>query len=230
VSELLRLYAEAGEDGYPSAWHRCPTCSGSGWICCATEEGTSRSCRLCRGSCPSSDGCPSCTPLGRCGGEGSIKALVRAMAEDRCVRCGHPYQKGDGEWSRCDEQCTHDGPTRIRVYSSGENPPIVGSWIESVVEARWRILTVHHLATNSKLDCRWWNLAVLCQRCHLEIQGKVRMERRWLHEHSGWFKPYVAGFYAWTKLGEDLTRAEVDARLDELLALEDRQLEIGASA
>ncbi len=35
----------------------------------------------------------------------------------------------------------------------------------------------------------------------------------------GWFKPYVAGFYAMKYLGQNLTRAQVMARLDELLAL-----------
>lgn len=56
-------------------------------------------------------------------------------------------------------------------------------------------LTVHHL-TGEKDNCRWWNLAPLCQRCHLQIQGKVIMHRPWLLEHSEWFKPYVAGYYA----------------------------------
>ena len=37
---------------------------------------------------------------------------------------------------------------------------------------------------------------------------------------AGGFKPYVAGFYARKYLGEMLTREEVDARMDELLALE----------
>lgn len=82
----------------------------------------------------------------------------------------------------------------------------------------WRILTVHHL-DGDKFNCRWWNLAALCQRCHLKIQGRVIMDRPWLFEHSEWFRPYVAGYYAWTLLGEDLTRTEVDARLPELLNL-----------
>ena len=81
-------------------------------------------------------------------------------------------------------------------------------------------LTVHHLDCD-KSNCRWWNLAALCQRCHLKIQCRVVMERPWvLTEHSEWFRPYVAGFYAWKYLGQDLSRAEVMARLDELLALE----------
>jgi hypothetical protein len=39
-------------------------------------------------------------------------------------------------------------------------------------------------------------------------------------EHSEWFKPYVAGFYAHKYLGLALSRDEVEARLDELLELE----------
>lgn len=46
------------------------------------------------------------------------------------------------------------------------------------------------------------------------------MERVWPWEHSDWFKPYAAGWYAWAYLGEDLTREQVGERLDELLSLE----------
>ena len=44
-------------------------------------------------------------------------------------------------------------------------------------------LTVHHLDLDPSNN-RWWNLAALCQRCHLSIQGRVIMERPWLFEHS----------------------------------------------
>jgi hypothetical protein len=137
----------------------------------------------------------------------SIKHAVRQAIGHRCVRCGHPYRNGEhgnGEWSPCDERCTHGDPVRD---------------LDGVREAQWRILTVHHL-TGDKLDCRWWNLAALCQRCHLQIQGKVRMERVWPGEHTPWFRPYVAGYYAWTYLRQDLDRDDTIARLDELLALE----------
>lgn len=50
---------------------RCQTCGGSGWICCATGEGVAEDCELgCRGSCPSSDGCPTCAPPDGAGGTG----------------------------------------------------------------------------------------------------------------------------------------------------------------
>jgi hypothetical protein len=87
------------------------------------------------------------------------------------------------------------------------------------VEAEWRILTVHHL-DGDKANLAWWNLAALCQRCHLEIQAKVVLERVYPHEHSTWFQPHAAGWYAHAYLGETLTKEESMARLDELLSLE----------
>ena len=56
-------------------------------------------------------------------------------------------------------------------------------------------LTVHHLDIDPS-NCKWWNLAALCQRCHLHIQAKVDMTQPYMFEHSEWFKPYVAGYYA----------------------------------
>jgi len=150
-----------------------------------------------------------------------IKGAVRADAGHRCVRCSHPYDKGAGEWSRCDELCFLNdrhgfgpGLARSRFEYDGGS----GEGIE-VVEARWRILTVHHL-NGVKHDCRWWNLVALCQRCHLSVQSRVTMERVYPFEHSDWFKPYAAGWYAHAYLGEDLTREETMGRLDELLNLE----------
>lgn len=82
-------------------------------------------------------------------------------------------------------------------------------------------LTVHHVTMEKDLPFyRWWGFLVLCQRCHLTIQAKVDLSRPWIFEHSPWFFPFVAGFYAWKYLGLELTRPQVEARLDELLALE----------
>ena len=158
----------------------------------------------------------------------SIKDAVREEAGHRCVRCGHPYRKGEhgnGEWSPCRKGCAHGGPVRIKSFgqwTEHDEPPFpIANAIRTrrPVEARWRILTVHHL-TGDKRDCRWWNLAALCQRCHLTIQGRVRMEQVYPHEHSEWFKPYAAGYYAATYLSEALTREQTMERLDELLGLE----------
>lgn len=81
------------------------------------------------------------------------------------------------------------------------------------------VLTVHHF-DGQKDNCQWWNLLALCQRCHLSVQGRVDPEQPYMFEHAEWIKPYVAGFYADKYLGEDLTRAEIMKRLDELLAME----------
>jgi hypothetical protein len=79
------------------------------------------------------------------------------------------------------------------------------------------ILTVHHLDMNPANNA-WWNLVALDQRCHLHVQAKVVMERVWLFDHSEWFKPYAAGYYAHLYgLPED--RYYVMEHLDELLAL-----------
>jgi hypothetical protein len=165
------------------------------------------------------------------GGPG-VKHLAREAAGHRCVRCLHPYPQGAGEWSRCEPTtCRHGGPVRWL------DPD--GDWVEfdlgttplcsttpdgdrRTVEAQWRILTVHHLrqGREAKRDLRWWNLAPLCQRCHLQVQRKVHMERVYPWPHTEWFRPYVAGWYAWAYLGEELTREQAEARVDELLALE----------
>lgn len=82
------------------------------------------------------------------------------------------------------------------------------------------MLTVHHLDMNPS-NSAWYNLLPLCCKCHLQIQHRVILERPWvMSEHSEWFKPYIAGFYAHKYLGLDLTREETEARLPELLSLE----------
>ena len=76
-------------------------------------------------------------------------------------------------------------------------------------------LTVHHIDMD-KANCEWWNLAALCQRCHLSIQSKVIIEQYWMFEHSEWFKPYVAGYYA-HQYGYSTERPFVEKHLDYLL-------------
>lgn len=213
------------QNDYPEDWNRCTGCDGTGL------DGSDPS--LLYALRP---------PCGKCLGMGSLKARVRLEAGHRCIRCRHPYiPKGDAKmlgveptphhWSPCDQRCEHGGPIRWRLDADewnlmAQTASTAAEWIAGSdtdqpvdVEAEWRILTVHHL-DGDKANCRWWNLAALCQRCHLEIQAKVVMERVWPHEHSAWFRPYVAGYYAFVYLGEDLSRDEVAARQDELLALE----------
>jgi hypothetical protein len=59
-------------------------------------------------------------------------------------------------------------------------------------------LTVHHL-DGDKSNCADWNLAALCQRCHLKIQGRVKMDQLFFLELmpiSGWFKKHYEGYLA----------------------------------
>lgn len=62
--------------------------------------------------------------------------------------------------------------------------------------ATGHVLTVHHLDGN-KSNCEDWNLAALCQRCHLAIQGRVKMDQLFFLDIlpvSGWFKPHYEGY------------------------------------
>lgn len=209
MSDLLRQYElwQCGPDGYPVAWH-------------SETKSLDQSNRL--------------------GGDGSrlepaIKDMIRELAGHRCQRCGHPYRKGEhgtGEWSLCDEYCTHGGPFGYMWNGELVEQHTLGNWSiawareygeknEQQPASQWRILTVHHL-DEDKANCRWWNLVALCQRDHLRMQRAVVMDRPWHYEHSEWFRPYAAGFYAWKYEGADLSREETLARLDELLAYERR--------
>lgn len=158
---------------------------------------------------------------------------VRAEAGHRCVRCGHPFESGKhgrGEWSPCDERCTHKGEVRAWVVSEEDDED--SRWWETEilteagkqakeypVEARWRVLTVHHL-DGDKANDAWWNTLALCQRCHLQIQTTVDPRIPYFLEHSDWFKHFAAGFYAHKYEGRFITREEAVERLDELLSYE----------
>lgn len=60
------------------------------------------------------------------------------------------------------------------------------------------VLTVHHLDGN-KANCADWNLAALCQRCHLTVQARVKMDQGFFEDMlpvSEWFKPHLDGYRA----------------------------------
>lgn len=163
-----------------------------------------------------------------------IARAVKDAAGWRCIRCGHPYVL-----SFESEQEAEDAMWRIFPASSGikvQPIPSGGYLIRSGIlpcdehcnghrhePVKQRVLTVHHLDGN-KENCEWWNLAALCQVCHLQVQGKVKMDQAYLHPHTPWFRPYVAAYYAFTLLGEELTRDQVEARLCELLSTGQRHL------
>jgi DNA-directed RNA polymerase subunit RPC12/RpoP len=123
----------------------------------------------------------------------AIAERVKSKAGYRCIRCGHPAERPSARVA-CDYGCRHRE------------------------DGKQRILTVHHL-DGDKGNCAWWNLLALCQVCHLYIQARVIPERPWLFDHSIWFRPYVAGFYASYYGGLAVTREEVMADMDRYLAL-----------
>ena len=64
------------------------------------------------------------------------------------------------------------------------------------------VLTVHHLDGN-KGNMADWNLACLCQRCHLHIQGKVTLAQFFMFEHTGWMKSHVEGYLKSIRVAAD---------------------------
>lgn len=57
------------------------------------------------------------------------------------------------------------------------------------------VLTVHHLDLD-KGNNAWWNLAALCQACHLSIQSTLNLNQLTFMDFEDWIKPYLAGYYA----------------------------------
>lgn len=60
------------------------------------------------------------------------------------------------------------------------------------------VLTVHHLDGN-KANLNAWNLAALCQRCHLRIQNRVIFMQDWPFDHSPWMARHVEGHNEWAR-------------------------------
>lgn len=122
-----------------------------------------------------------------------VSHAVKVAADWRCIRCGHSQHAESGRSGACDAACTHAG----------------------IGDGKLRYLTVHHL-DGDKANLSWWNLLALCQACHLSVQARVIPARAWLWEHSAWFRPYVAGYYAST-VGVSLSRDAVEAELEHWL-------------
>ena len=54
-------------------------------------------------------------------------------------------------------------------------------------------LTVHHL-DGHPANCADWNLAALCQRCHLKVQARIlNIIQLWLLESEDWLIPHYQG-------------------------------------
>ncbi len=170
----------------------------------------------------------------------AIATDVKARAGWRCIRCGHPYV--------LTFESEHDAEEAMwRIFpASNQGGALKAGWIRPIPGGGYmirsgilpcdegcddhrdgpvkrRVLTVHHF-DGDKENCAWWNLGALCQVCHLQVQGRVRMDQAYMHPHTLWFRLYVAGYYASMVLGEDLMRDEVERRLCELLTAGQPQL------
>ena len=114
-----------------------------------------------------------------------IAKAVKDLAGWRCRRCLHPHET-PSNLVDCDRYCD----------------PIwhPETW-ELIPLRRQRILTVHHL-DGRKLNMAHWNLAALCQVCHLFIQGitqhrmDIFYERKDFMATELWLRPYKDG---WTE-------------------------------
>lgn len=83
---------------------------------------------------------------------------------------------------------------RIKESNGWPDSRSFGCWHRS----HFHVLTVHHLDGN-KANVQDWNLAALCQRCHLAVQGRVKMDQGFFEAVmpvSDWFKPHLAGYLA----------------------------------
>ena len=52
------------------------------------------------------------------------------------------------------------------------------------------VLTVHHL-DNDKANVEPWNLAALCQRCHLHVQATLNVYQLPLLDHEPWLEKHL---------------------------------------
>lgn len=61
------------------------------------------------------------------------------------------------------------------------------------------VLTVHHLDGN-KRNLERWNLAALCQRCHLRVQSRVDWYQDLLDGvHSRWLAVHIVMYNEWAE-------------------------------
>lgn len=59
----------------------------------------------------------------------------------------------------------------------------------------WRVLTVHHLDGDIEND-EDWNLAALCQRCHLSVQSWFVFGQESIFNVPNWLIPHIEGWEA----------------------------------
>ena len=96
-----------------------------------------------------------------------ISQRVKRLNGYRCERCRHPDPPDcSPRGYACDHLCRH------------------------AKDGKKRILTTHHL-DGDKANVRLWNLASLCQVCHLVIQGRVAFYQGYALPHTPWMQRHV---------------------------------------
>ena len=117
-----------------------------------------------------------------------IATAIKDKAEWRCERCGVRHE------TKCPD-CAGDG---VAQYQDVRFETFMCGTCGGKGQ-RGRVLTVHHL-DGDKANCADWNLAALCQRCHLSIQGRViNFYQGFLFEHSPWMQKHVEAYRAATE-------------------------------
>lgn len=116
-----------------------------------------------------------------------IATATKDFARWRCVRCMHPHEKPWKHTKRdpvpCDLACRHE------------------------IKDKQRMLTVHHLDV-VKSNVAWWNLAALCQVCHLQVQARVDWHQYYMLDHSHWMLPYLKGWALYQVTGMTVVNSD----------------------
>lgn len=60
--------------------------------------------------------------------------------------------------------------------------------------AKGYTLTVHHLDLD-KSNCADWNLAALCQRCHLIVQARLVLGQLYFWAAPKWLRVHLEGYF-----------------------------------
>jgi len=120
-----------------------------------------------------------------------ISRQAKERAGFRCERCGHP---AEGPWKMGPKAL---GELRQRAgyelaAAKGLGRRACDDRCSHPDNAKQRMLTVDHL-DGDKSNCEPWNLAALCQVCHLQVQGRVRMEQAWALDHTPWMVVHLKG-------------------------------------
>lgn len=137
-----------------------------------------------------------------------ISQIAKSIAEYRCVRCGHSFSRR-GVPLPCDDRCDQTRGIHLK--------PVERNLAGFDMRLLGLNYGVHHL-DGDKGNCLWWNLLPMCNSCHLKFQARVIPEQEYLHEHSPWFRVYVAGYYA-AQRGLILARPQVEADVERFLAM-----------